>query len=204
MKVNVYKYNILHSLTLIREGAEMTTEQIRKLLGTPNLVLKTLDGECITRKSLEKLEESESGEDPLFGWAEVNSANKPTKVFVGVDTEGICRYISSGHSSEINNGSIETVEFSDKLNVIPAEAFKDCANITSITIPKNIKEIGEDAFSGTSLADITFEGIPETLAHPIAQVDTAVDVYWPGTEKPEDAEEIFAADSVTWHLAGEE
>ena len=45
---------------------------------------------------------------------------------------------------------------------IPEGAFKGCANLKRLTIPKNVKKIGRDVFAGcVSLEDVYYEGTME-------------------------------------------
>jgi uncharacterized repeat protein (TIGR02543 family) len=52
--------------------------------------------------------------------------------------------------------SLESVIIGRGLTEIPVEAFESCTNLTSITIPDNIRTIGSRAFVGSSLEKITF------------------------------------------------
>ena len=45
-------------------------------------------------------------------------------------------------------GNFETITLSSKLKTIPAETFKSCRNLTKITIPASITEVGSLAFKG--------------------------------------------------------
>lgn len=60
--------------------------------------------------------------------------------------------VSNTYSQEMNRGIIT---FKDDLTVINAEAFKDCADLTSVTFPESLKRIEEYAFSSSGLTSVS-------------------------------------------------
>ena len=60
------------------------------------------------------------------------------------------------------NQLINKIDLS-KVEKIGSGAFYYCENLKTITIPQTVKYIGGNAFSGTSLKEIYFEGNPEKI-----------------------------------------
>lgn len=157
MKVNVYKYGGPGGSTLkkIRENAEMSISDIKVLMKTPNLIIKTTSGEPITSKNIDALEFDEMGGNPPFAWSAVGSDNKPTAAILNkpVDQVFYSGSIGVGSDTQKTYENLETVTFSNTLTKIPPRAL--CGtSITEVSIPLSVKEIGEEAFSGTSISEI--------------------------------------------------
>ena len=71
--------------------------------------------------------------------------------------------VSSNYNPSVVFGSskskIKSVEFSDTITSISANAFSGFSSITSITIPESVTQIGSSAFSGcSSLTTINYKG----------------------------------------------
>lgn len=58
---------------------------------------------------------------------------------------------------------IQTVIFSKNVTYLEEGAFKECANLTEISIPNSISSIGENTFYGSGIKSITFEDGYEDL-----------------------------------------
>lgn len=61
------------------------------------------------------------------------------------------------------NSTLKSVTFSEALQSIGAEAFKSCGTISTVVIPGNVTAIGEKAFNGSNVRDLTFEYGPKDI-----------------------------------------
>jgi hypothetical protein len=53
---------------------------------------------------------------------------------------------------------LKEIELPESLNTIDGDAFCGCSSLLNITIPKNVKTIGKNAFANTGLTRVVFEG----------------------------------------------
>lgn len=60
------------------------------------------------------------------------------------------------------NTGIAAISFPDTVTSIEGMAFSDCDNLTSVTLPPSLQQLGNSAFSGCPLTEIT---IPKTLTN---------------------------------------
>lgn len=88
----------------------------------------------------------------------------------GSDTFSDCPIVSvyigrnfKGNSPFLNNSSLSEVVFGNDVTKIVEDAFKGCANLQKIHIPKSVVEIGHRAFGSSGLKTVTFEDGYETL-----------------------------------------
>ena len=58
-------------------------------------------------------------------------------------------------------GSLSKVQLPDSLTLIGNNSFLACKSLTEITIPGNVTEIGRYSFSGSAIANTTFNGTEE-------------------------------------------
>jgi len=58
---------------------------------------------------------------------------------------------------------VKSIKFNDALQSIGSYAFTDCQDITNVVIPGNVTAIGEKAFNGSNVSDLTFEYGPKAI-----------------------------------------
>lgn len=73
--------------------------------------------------------------------------NNIKKIKFYIDTEGN-NTVTTINENAFTDFKIEEVEFNESIKSIKKNAFKNCKNIHSITIPSNVIEIGSNAFEG--------------------------------------------------------
>lgn len=161
MKVNVYKYGgpSGRSLSLIREGVEMSVDMVKKILKTPNLVVKTESGDIITKENVKTVAVKEATADNIVTCTKLSENGLPSAIsFKGLDElpDGVCKdmwveYYKVGFGLYFD---LETIEIPDAITEIPAYAFQWNKKL-NIQIPPQITKIGESAFSNcTSMNDV--------------------------------------------------
>ena len=73
-----------------------------------------------------------------------------------LETLNISSFVKSIPGKAFNNSTLSSVTINPGAEIsIEADAFTDCYNLTSILLPEDISEIGERAFKGTGLKNIT-------------------------------------------------
>ena len=88
------------------------------------------------------------------------SYSKKIKVLDLSNVEGLTKIPSKAFYSSYSEPELESVILPDSVEEIGAEAFYGCKNLKSIVFPKNLKAIGDSAFSSCNLESIT---LPESL-----------------------------------------
>ena len=58
-----------------------------------------------------------------------------------------------------SGSGVQSIEFGPKVTGIPEELCSECSTLTSVTIPANVKIIGDYAFVSTSLSDFNAPGV---------------------------------------------
>lgn len=115
----------------------------------PNLPVEEgfgLDGKTPTDIKLFKYKELEDGTISITG-AYIEEMNKLTELVVPAVIDG--KKVSTiGESAFANLSNIETLVIGDYVTDIQAMAFRDCAKLASIKLPKYVKTIGMGVFSG--------------------------------------------------------
>ena len=72
-----------------------------------------------------------------------------------------CGWFTTIGAEAFADSSVEYVELFPSVTTIGAEAFRNCVNITELTLPESLTEIGAGAFSGcTGITELT---LPESL-----------------------------------------
>ena len=71
--------------------------------------------------------------------------------------EGYIKDTGGGSTSEKENYYLYSVTFGEKVEAIGQNAFKNCVNLTSITIPASVTRIESGAFYGSGLTSATFD-----------------------------------------------
>lgn len=70
-------------------------------------------------------------------------------------------YLELGSYAFSNCTSLQSIELPTGINEISERIFSGCTSLTSISIPKTVQYIHLNAFAGTSLTDIYYEGSKE-------------------------------------------
>ena len=94
-------------------------------------------------------------------------------------------------------GALETVEVPDTVEVIGKWAFQDCSELSTITIPAGITEIGESAFVWSGLKTIYFKGNPPELGEYAFDEVWYVTAYYPA-DNAAWTDDVRAQYSNTW------
>ena len=127
------------SVTEIKAEAFKNHTEIKKVV-IPTAVTKIGDGAFEGCVNLENVEIKDVAENSSY-----NSS-------ASINSTGISLYSVKNYTTTINATS--------KLIVIGSRAFKGCTKLNDFTLNYGLKTIGEEAFSGTGLKEIT---IPETV-----------------------------------------
>ena len=84
------------------------------------------------------------------GSSVLTSGKCGTNLSYSLSVDGTMTFSGSGEMTSIPwskyNRFIKNIKFSDKMTSIYAGAFSECTELKSVTVPKNIKDIGEKAF----------------------------------------------------------
>ena len=93
-----------------------------------------------------------------------------------------CKEAGSSTSNRIFSGStnITTVEFGEKVQIIPAYLFMGCTELERVIIPESVTNIGERAFNGCSnLKSINIpEGVKEIGSGAFGSCTSLTTVFW--------------------------
>ena len=171
--INLSTVTIPASVTSIGKKAFYDCESLKTI--TIPASVQTIESDAFTGTPLETVY--------YYGtrtqWTRIEGDGKPMNVavyyikvennvvytlnYLGPGTYG--RATVSGHTDgllEKENVRIEELVLSDNVyysvRSIGENAFKDCSNLKTVTIPRDVTLIGKGAFDGTSLTTVNFQG----------------------------------------------